>query len=105
MIFTNIYTLKILHSVNIENKQSNKTINYSLCSSKNDTGRQSYGIRIESCVDSIKSESIIENISDNKDLVNEIIKYLYQNCIDDTCLRDIIHDLLFEFEERGVKYR
>lgn len=76
-----------------------KTIIYNLCVS-NRRGREIYGINIISLFDGKREEGFLTEMSEDKGLVEETLRYLYENCVDDTCFKDVIADMTLELRRR-----
>ncbi|MDR1241077.1 MAG: DUF6514 family protein [Oscillospiraceae bacterium] len=96
MIKKYIYNRKLSE---IEFLQKNRTIEYSLSEIDSGNGKI-YGVVLsELCDDFLdKEESYI--ISLNRVLVENVLKYLYENCIRADNLKDIIEDIMDKISTR-----
>ena len=88
----------------IPDLQNFETINYCLCTTKN-TDFTAYGIDIYSCSGAggsfethKKEESELKIISNSKDFVLKILKYLYENSIKPDTAKYIILDIINKYK-------
>ena len=70
-----------------------RTLIYSLCKSKNKEESQ-YGIQLVMTSEKEKEEVMIQDISNNKNYVMNLITYLYENAIDTIHLKDVVEDYI-----------
>lgn len=83
---------KKIHELN-QTWLGRRTLKYNLCETENEEGLQ-YGIQLIVNSESQKEEIAIENISNNKQYVLDLITYLYENAIDTIHFRDVIIDYM-----------
>ena len=91
----NIYIKKFSKIGNI---QPEKTIKYFICEKivKND---KIYGICIVETCENQNYEEIFEHISYNYNTVSEILKFLYENSVGALSFKDIVNDILCNFDQ------
>ena len=58
-----------------------------------------YGIRVKSICEGKCEEEFLIGISDDKVLVESIIRYLYENSLEVTNFKDAVSDLLFKLNQ------
>ncbi len=89
MKITNLYSKNFSEIKDIQNE---KLLEYNLFESKVDD-KINYGIQITSFDGRNREEYISEVICDNKEFVQDVVKYLYENSVDiDTC-EYVLNDL------------
>jgi len=98
---TSVYSKEFSY---IPNLQALETVNYCLCTTKN-TDFTAYGIDIYSCSGSEnsfetqkKDEAELKIISNSKDFVLKILKYLYENSIKPDTAKYIILDIINKYK-------
>lgn len=77
----------------IEKLQENENIYYNLISSNNNN-ITSYGIEVSSKSNGKEEKLSLDCLSEDIDLINNIIKYLYENSIKPEASLGIINDIL-----------
>ncbi len=100
MLIKNLYIKKYTNILDFIQKE--KIIQYDLCETIN-KDIVSYGIRMKSFCEGTYEEEFLLDISDNKILVENIIKYLYENSLDVINFKDAVSDLLFKLNEMEEK--
>ena len=102
MLIKNLYIKKYTNILDFIQKE--KIIQYDLCETI-DKYKDiiSYGIRVKSFCDGTYEEESFLGISENKILIENIIKYLYENSLDVMNFKDVVSDLLFKIREREEK--
>ena len=83
---------KKIHELN-QTWLGRRTLKYNLCETQSEDGLQ-YGIQLIVNSENQKEEIAIENISNNKQYVLDLITYLYENAIDTIHFRDVIIDYM-----------
>jgi hypothetical protein len=63
----------------------------------------SYGIKVKSFSETGCEEEYFFNISADRILVENIIKYLYENSLDVINFKDVVSDLLFKLKDMKEK--
>ena len=103
MLIKNLYIKKYTNILDFIQKE--KIIQYDLCETIDKYNKDiiSYGIRVKSFYEGRYEEEILTEISKNKNLVENIIKYLYENSLDVMNFKDVVSDLLFKIREREEK--
>ena len=71
----------------------NRTLKYNLCENKGENGLY-YGIQLVVSSQDNTEEVAIENISEDKQYVLNLITYLYENAIDTIHFKDVIIDYI-----------
>ena len=94
MIITNLYENNC--SGMDSSKQSCKIIKYNLCESTTEEG---YGIQVTTHFEDFYEEKIIKAISKDISLVKNLIKFLYENCVDVIHFEDIVQDYILNNEK------
>ena len=74
-------------------KSMGKTICYGVLENNNN-GKISYGIEISETYKNKTQNEKIENISDNKNTVIDLINYLSENVVDTAHFKDIVEDYI-----------
>lgn len=103
MLIKNLYIKKYTNILDFIQKE--KIIQYDLCETINKCNNNifNYGIRVKSFCDGTYEEGFFLDISDDKILVESVIKYLYENSLDIINFKDAVSDLLFKIEHMKEK--
>lgn len=103
MLIKNLYIKKYTNILDFIQKE--KIIQYDLCETIDKYNKDiiSYGIRVKSFYEGTYEEEFLLGISENKILIENIIKYLYENSLDVINFKDVVGDLLFKLREMEEK--
>lgn len=77
----------------IQKALKEKVLEYSICENESENGKF-YGIQLSSNSQGCKEKIIIEYISDQKNIVTNLINILYENSICTIHFRDIVEDYI-----------
>ncbi len=84
--------------VNELSSMEGKKIDYKITTYEKD-GCKQYGIQVVTDAKDYHEEESVDMISPDKNFVEEIIKYLYQNSVDTIHFKDVLEDYILKSEK------
>lgn len=84
--------------VNELTSMEGKRIEYRITTCEKD-GSEHYGIQVITDAKDYREDEAVDMISPDKNFVEEIITYLYQNSIDTVHFKDVLEDYILESEK------